>query len=534
MSSRLALATLSLALLLPTEERAAGAVGTPSAATAAHVLNRLAYGPRPGDVAHVQRVGAATWIEQQLRPAHIGTRALDARLARFGTLTLDTQTLFSRYYEPAILARRQARHARGQVTNIECSTGTDPGQEAACQQRLDIRDLTPDRLAPDRLVLAELSEARLLRAVYSERQLEEVLVDFWFNHFNVFAGKGPVRAYVTAFERDAIRPHVLGSFRQMLEAVAQSPAMLFYLDNWQNATPSAQATRAMNRARNGAVRMPRGINENYARELLELHTLGVDAGYTQADIVDVARAFTGWTMRPRQGTGFQFVAALHDGGEKRVLGHTLQAGGGIEDGQRVLDVLVAHPSTARFIATKLAQRFVSDTPPASLVDRAARRFAETGGNLLEVTRVIVSSHEFLDPATYRAKVKTPLEFVVSAVRGTGAEVQTALPLVRTLRDLGQPLYFCQPPTGYDEAGDTWVSSGALVARMNVALELGSGRLRGIRLTTSSSAVDARATALIQDALAGDVSEATRATTARATSPAQAVALVLGSPEFQRQ
>ncbi len=514
MLSRLVLATLALGLLPPTAEHTAGATGTTSAATAVHVLNRLAYGPRPGDVALVQRIGVAAWIAQQLQPARLDTRALDARLARFDTLAMDTQTIFTRYHEPAILARRAAQR------QTEPTVSREP------------------QAVGDRLVLAELSEARLLRAVYSERQLEEVLVDFWFNHFNVFAGKGPIRAYVTAFERDAIRPHVLGSFRQMLEAVAQSPAMLFYLDNWQNTAPQTQRDTGqprMRRSADGGARQgqARGINENYARELLELHTLGVDGGYTQEDIVNVARAFTGWTMRPRQGTGFQFVAALHDGGEKRVLGHTIKAGG-VEDGRQVLDLLAAHPSTARFIATKLAQRFVSDTPPASLVDRAARRFTETRGNLLEVTRVIVSAPEFLDPATYRVKVKTPLEFVASAVRATGAEVQTALPLVRTLRDLGQPLYFCQPPTGYDESGETWVSSGALVARMNVALELGSDRLRGIRVGGPTASADARATVLIQDALAGDISEATRTTIARATSPAQAVALVIGSPEFQRQ
>jgi uncharacterized protein (DUF1800 family) len=238
-------------------------------------------------------------------------------------------------------------------------------------------------------------------------------------------------------------------------------------------------------------------------------------------------------MRPRQEARFEFARQLHDAGEKHVLGHTLKAGRGIEDGREVLDILVAHPSTARFIATKLAEKFVSDTPPAALVDRAAKRFRETRGNLREVTRVIVSSPEFLAADARRAMVKTPLEFVASALRATAAEVSTALPAIRALRDLGMPLYFCQPPTGYEEKADTWVSSGALVARMNFAVELGGGRMRGITVPdlTSASVVADR---LLGDVLAGEVSTPTRATIAKAASADQAIALVIGSPEFQRQ
>jgi uncharacterized protein (DUF1800 family) len=439
-------------------------------------------------MATVQRLGVKAWIEQQLHPEQLDDRALDHRLAGFRTLALDDRTLLRDFYRPAMAARRAA----------------------ASRPAGSPRDAREN----ERVVLAELSEARLLRAVYSERQLEEALTDFWFNHFNVFAGKGITRAYITSFERDAIRPHVLGDFRQMLQAVAESPAMLFYLDNWMN----------------GA----RGINENYARELLELHTLGVDGGYSQQDIVNVARAFTGWTMRPRQGTGFVFVPAQHDGGEKTVLGHTIKAGGGAEDGRQVLDILVAHPSTARFIAGKLAQRFVSDAPPAPLVERAARRFRETRGNLREVTRAIVTAPEFLAPDARRVKVKTPLEFVVSALRATGAEVRTARPLVRALRDLGMPLYFCQPPAGYEETADTWVSPGALVARMNFALDLAGGRLPGISLPGAKRGSGSDATAMLDESLAGELSETTRATVAKAATPDQALALVIGSPEFQRQ
>jgi uncharacterized protein (DUF1800 family) len=308
----------------------------------------------------------------------------------------------------------------------------------------------------ERQVLAELTQQKVLRAAYSERQLEEVMVDFWFNHFNVFAGKGQTRLYLPEYEREAIRPHVFGTFRDLLGATAGSPAMLFYLDNWQSSAPEGSATappdRMTDRARKrpgqfgrpgrmprvaqprataapeGAApkRRPRGLNENYARELMELHTLGVDGGYTQKDVQEIARAFTGWTIaNPRQGGGFHFEPRLHDDGEKMVLGHRIEAGGGRKDGEQVLDILAAHPSTARFIAAKLARRFVADEPPAALVDRAAARFRSTGGDIREVVRTIVTSPEFFAPAAYRAKVKTPFEFVVSAVRATSAEVRTS-------------------------------------------------------------------------------------------------------------
>jgi len=361
-----------------------------------------------------------------------------------------------------------------------------------------------------RQVISDIEEAKLLRAVYSERQLEEVLVDFWFNHFNVFAGQGATRNYVGEYEREAIRPYVLGHFRDMLGATAKSPAMLFYLDNWLSSTADVQQRPQMaGRRQRLAPQMPpppanrrsQGINENYARELLELHTLGVDGGYTQEDIVNVAKAFTGWTMQPRQGSGFIFEARRHDRGEKKVLGTTIKAGGGVEDGERVLDIVAAHPSTAKHIAMKLAIRFVSDTPPPALVDRAAARFTATKGDLREVVRLIVTSPEFTAADAQRAKVKTPLEFVASALRATGAEIRTAVPLARTLRDMGMPLYFCQPPTGYDETATTWVNAGALVSRMNFAVDLSKNAVRGVRVPLSAD---------------------------------ETVALKIGAPEFQRQ
>jgi uncharacterized protein (DUF1800 family) len=430
-----------------------------------------------------------------------------------------------------------------------------------------------EMMRKQRAPMAELSQQKMLRAAYSDRQLEEVLVDFWFNHFNVFVGKGQVRTYLLEYERDAIRPHVLGRFRELLEATARNPAMLFYLDNWQSsaamdAQTAAEASPARERAarqRDQEMRLRgrpqqriqqermrrerrladpppqqmrrRGLNENYARELMELHTLGVDGGYTQKDVQEVARAFTGWTIaNPRQGGPFRFDPRLHDDGEKIVLGHRIKAGGGQQDGEQVLDILARHPSTARFIATKLARRFVADDPPAALVARAADRFRQTGGDIREVVRAIVTSPEFFAKTAYRAKTKSPFEFVVSAVRSTGLDAGNAMPLVQAVRELGMPLYGAQPPTGYPDRAEAWVNSGALLNRMNFALQLAGGRPRGARRTAEAggaTADQARQT-LIATALAGDISESTASTAAKATSGPQAIALILGSPEFQKR
>jgi uncharacterized protein (DUF1800 family) len=274
-----------------------------------------------------------------------------------------------------------------------------------------------------------------------------------------------------------------------------------------------------------AARQKRGLNENYGRELMELHTLGVDGGYTQQDVINVARAFTGWTIeQPRQGGGFRFEPRLHDMGEKIVLGHRIRGGGGQSDGEEVLDILAKHPATARFIATKLVRRFVADTPPQDLVDRAAERFVDTGGDIREVVRVILTSREFLAPEAYRAKVKTPFEFVVSAIRATGSDVRGAEALVGSVRQLGMPLYLCQPPTGYADRAEAWVNTGALLNRMNFALQLVGGRMRGVE----------PGAAPVAPLLAGQLSETTAATIAKATDPRQVAALTLGSPEFQRR
>jgi uncharacterized protein (DUF1800 family) len=502
-----------------------------------HVLGRTSFGPRPGDVERVRSLGIQRYLDEQLRPERISDAQISARLAGLTTIGLSSRQIAEQYEIPQLEARRQKKQ---EAKDVDLSTGLGAGPANDNKMPPD-----PSQVRANS-VMVELSAQKLVRAVYSERQLQEVLTDFWFNHFNVDARKGADRFLLTEYERDTIRPHVLGRFRDLLGATAKSPAMLFYLDNWMSADPNGphlpdragrpRIARGPFGGRvlmpplapvaqgNVAAKAPKGLNENYGRELMELHTLGVDGGYTQNDVTEVARALTGWTIdKPRAGGGFIFNPRLHDPGQKVVLGHVIKAGGGESDGEQVLDILAAHPSTATFIATKLARRFVSDTPPPALVERAAKRFRETDGDLREVTRTILTSPEFLSPDAYRAKVKTPFEFVVSALRATGAEVQDARPLVREVQQLGMPLYMCQPPTGYKDTGEAWVNTGALVGRMNLALRLASGQVKGTRVDEA-----------IAVALPGDVSETTRATIAKATDGPKTLALTLGAPEFQRR
>ncbi|MBI3493133.1 MAG: DUF1800 domain-containing protein [Acidobacteria bacterium] len=475
-----------------------------------HVLNRIGFGPRPGDVERVRAIGLARYIDDQLHPERVPDSAVLARLAPLTTIAMSAGEIAERYERPTMEAR-QARQRN--TANAAASNSPDPPMVDPVQQKANS-------------LVFELSEHKVLRAVYSERQLQEVLTDFWFNHFNVDARKGRDRFMVTEYERETIRPHVLGRFRDLLEATAKSPAMLFYLDNWLSADPNGphpefRPPAIVGGRLGGAMFLPlpvrpqgpnapMGLNENYGRELMELHTLGVDGGYTQKDVVEVARAFTGWTMpNPRQGHGFRFDPRLHDPGEKVVLGHRIKAGGGESDGEQVLEILAKHRSTATFIATKLVRRFVSDTPPPGLVARGAARFRDTDGDLREVTRAILTSPEFLSPDAYGAKVKTPFEFVASAVRATGADAQDARPLVRALQQLGMPLYQCQPPTGYKDTADAWVNAGALVTRMNFAAQLAGNKLPGTTITTITTIVTG-------DEAPNDV------------------ALRLGGPEFQKK
>ena len=431
---------------------------------------------------------------------------------------------------------------------------------------------------PQQVVQFELTQAKLLRSTYSERQLQEVMTDFWFNHFNIFVGKGADRYLITSYERDVIRPNALGKFEDLLVATAKSPAMLFYLDNWLSVGPDSDEAQGLrrkpqNRGFGGRGRYGRfpppprqakakrnldGLNENYGRELMELHTLGVNGGYTQQDVTEVARVFTGWTIRePRKGGDFAFEERRHEPGTKIVLGKKIKEHGE-KEGLEVLRLLAHNPNTAKFICTKLAQRFVSDNPPQPLVDRMAATFLKKKGDMREVLRAMYRSPEFWAPETYQAKVKTPLEFVVSALRATGANMQDAAPLVGALQNMGMPLYGMQPPTGYSMKSDAWVNSSALLGRMNFALALANDKFKGVKVNAaevlgSAPLGDAHETltAFEQAYLDGAVSEQTHAAilkqlddpqitrrklddTARTPNVGAIAGLILGSPEFQKR
>jgi uncharacterized protein (DUF1800 family) len=437
------------------------------------------------------------------------------------------------------------------------------------------RAIADDSKRPVRVV-AELSMAKVTRAIYGQRQLQQVMDDFWFNHFNVFAGKGEDRYYLTSYERDVIQPHALGKFKDLLTATAKSPAMLFYLDNYLSADPRAAQRQAAERSmrqqrRRGGFGGPRpsanpqqtkknerGLNENYGRELMELHTLGVDGGYTQKDVTEVARCFTGWTIeKPRQYADFKFDDRLHDPDPKFVLGKKIHAGG-MKDGEQVIDLLVHHPSTAKFISTKLARRFVSDNPPPALVNRMAQTFQSSDGDIRAVLKTMIWSPEFWSRESYRAKIKTPLELVVSAVRALGTDVDTPMPLVQWVGRIGEPLYQCQPPTGYSDKADTWVNTGALLNRLNYSLALAGNKMRGARTDVPSllgvepsanpkTALD-RAVQVFLGGQAGSTTVDTlekqldnpQVLQAKLDDPRKQVdlgvvaGLVLGAPEFQRR
>jgi uncharacterized protein (DUF1800 family) len=589
-----------------TAQRSNAVPETADAPTVLHVLNRVGFGPTPGEVERVQQLGLAAYLEQQLHPERLADKALEARLADFSTLSLSSRQLAEKYYLPVQELRRQQQAQKGAAPAKDPKKDpkmTDPAMAgavgAAAPPPPAAAQPSPEvRMAQqaEQNVVNELMQAKVLRAVMSERQLSEVMDDFWFNHFNVFIQKGQVREYITEYEHDVIRPRVLGNFRDLLGAVAHSPAMLFYLDNFQSATPNQSAMVAMTpdlqrrlqnprltpaerqqmlqRMQQANNQGPRGLNENYARELMELHTLGVDGGYTQQDVQQVARALTGWTIdQPRNGGAFVFRPAMHDFGEKTILGVHFPAGHGADEGEKVLDLLAMHPQTAHHIAYQLSQRFVADEPPATLVDRAAKTFLSTKGDIREVVRTIITSPEFFSVDAYRAKVKTPLEFVVSAARASGAVIQNAQPIIGQLRQqLGMPIYGCQPPTGYSMTADAWVNTGALLSRMNFSLQLVNSALAGgpgpqgrpggppppgrmigadgppaqgraggpprpVQVNVAALAPDtseASRQRLIDMILAGQVSDATRNTLAKAESPQQLVALMLGSPEFQKR
>ena len=610
-----------------------------------HVLNRLGYGARPGDVERVKAMGLENYINQQLNPEKIPDTVAENKVRDLGVLTMTTAELYEKYPQPGQLLRQlqakgmlpadlaEARENR--TKNTDQMNGPDsqsnqatarPNESAEMNapnaQPNQARPNQPPQLDPQnekyrkilqeyyqqnglmqpQRIVAELQASRILRAVYSERQLEEVMVDFWTNHFNVFAGKGADRWLLPAYDRDTIRPNALAKFSQLLLATAQSPAMLFYLDNFQSVSPDANRNAApMRRLLNNPEVMPqrpgrrqerlelrqqrlgalqqqaraqqqqqprpqqqqrRGINENYARELMELHTLGVDGGYTQKDVQEVARCFTGWTIfQPRGGAAavnalmngeaarrnagtFFFNARVHDDGEKIVLGHKIPAGGGIKDGLTVLDILAHHPSTAKFIATKLVRHFVSDTPPQGLVDRVAAVFTKSDGDIRETLKAIFFSPEFNSPEAYRAKIKRPFELVVSAIRSLGADTNGGPGTHQWIARMGEPLYGFQTPNGYSDAAENWVNTGALLERMNFGLALAGNRIPGTRVDLAKLTAQDKSK-LIDESLkllvAGDISAGTRETLMKqideanaSDSAAKVIGMILGTPEFQRQ
>ena len=605
---------------------------------AVHVLNRLAFGSRPGDIAEVLRMGVDKWIDLQLHPERITENPVLAnKLKLLTTLDMKTWQIQEQYAPPQQLVMRPnvfPPEALEPAQWVKLQSGTvdermaviatlDPlkrrqlmlaappqllnmlpmeiqaeaTKERQAQQEERQKELrrlmpplnellTPDQMRvirtgtldqkvallngfdsqkrqqvlratgpqafiglpelrreamaaaqPQLLVNGDLIENKLYRAIYSNRQLEEVLADFWFNHFNVFNGKGPGRVLLTSYERDAIRPHVLGRFHDLLLATARHPAMLFYLDNVQSQAPrdDVQPPFGANAAQ---LRRP-GLNENYGRELMELHTLGVDGGYTQDDVIAVARAFTGWTIYDQaKYAEFQFNPGAHDRKEKVVLGHTLPAGRGLEDGEDVIRILASHPSTARFISKKLAQRFVADDPPQTLVNRMAETFTKSDGDIRAVLQTMFSSTEFLSEGAWQAKMKSPLEMVVSAVRAVDADTADAFVLAQRIADLGQPLYGKVEPTGYPNTGEMWGTDGGVLGRINLALALAAGQVPGVRADMSRfnfKAPPVVATELLSMPPSPAMLNAMdRGIQGKEATPSMIVGLVLGSPEFQKR
>jgi uncharacterized protein (DUF1800 family) len=577
-----------------------------------HVLNRITFGPRPGDVEAVQKMGLRNYIEQQLHPETIDDSAVEQQLAGFELLAMPPQQLSQLFLDE----RKKAQERQKQLAAANgLGQAGQPMANAAGANETPNQAQPPMQVSPEAKMagmvekanqyrsvaaIGQLEQAKLVRAVDSHRQLQEVLVDFWGNHFNIDVKKGPDRIYKIADDRDVIRPHIWGSFRDLLEASAKSPAMLFYLDNATNTVGHTVTQRdqmyaermqaQMMQNGNAALAPPipevgakrGGINENYAREIMELHTLGVDGGYTQQDVQEVARCFTGWSI-DRQTGEFAFHPNQHDNGAKVVLGHEIPAGGGMQDGETVLDILCASPACAHHIALQLCQRFVSDDPPAGLVDRIAGVFTQTGGDLRKVTEAILTSPEFLSPSNYNNKIKSPLEFAVSAVRASGSSIipQQSSPFDKLvpamegagvmgqgqaadriskrprqslnwhIYELGEPLFACTPPTGYKEVSKFWVSPGALIERLNFALALTQQQVSDIRfdpqtildgadLDKPDVALNQCVAVLLQGSITAPTRKVLEQTAlpalgeSKTVNPSKLIALIIGSPEFQRK
>ncbi|HTW53740.1 MAG TPA: DUF1800 domain-containing protein [Stellaceae bacterium] len=470
-----------------------------------HVLDRLAFGASTADATLVKEIGVERYIAEQLNPEALGEPpALTQNLAELATQKLDPVQLWREYGPPRLFQAQPA--------------AATPEEEAAWRQRA-------------RIIQDEASAARVWRALYSPRQLQEVMVDFWFNHFNVYANKGLDHLWLGAYENEAIRPHALGRFRDLLGATAHHPAMLFYLDNFQNSAPGTR----------GPGGRELGINENYARELMELHTLGVDGGYIQADVVALAHILTGWSMvRPRflppSGNGFAFYPERHDKGAKTFLGRNIPVGGE-EEGETALDMLSKSPATAMHVASKLVQYFVADTPPPALVERVAARFRETDGDIRAVLTALFASAEFRDSAG--RKFKSPYRYVLSAVRAAGVPVNNVQPLLNQMAREGQPLYGCATPDGWKDTKDAWLSPDATTLRVSFAAALSAGQLplRDAPPDPDKPVIEASAPApepvdagALEKLLQPILTERTRSAVAEASAGLRA-GLILGGPDF---
>lgn len=569
-----------------------------------HVLNRLGFGARPGDIEKVKSIGLNKYIDQQLNPGSITDEVADAKVRNFDVLKLSNDEMFSKYPAPGALlqlvaqnngmkakelkadvkeARQEKKDAKMEKQNGEMPANPNrppaQGNSEEAMYQAQIQEMYQKyQLGRPQQISQQLNASRILRAVYSEKQLNEVMVDFWSNHFNVFANKQSVRWFLPEYDRDVIRPNALGKFKDLLMATAKSPAMLYYLDNFQSVAeakpqdmtqqrqrlqqlknnPKArerfkenqgltdeqvderikQMEQRMGQAQNNR----RGINENYAREIMELHTLGVDSGYTQKDIQEVARAFTGWTITDPRGyrnaanvTGrddqmrnrqerqlglpadtpsgkFIFLNQIHDGGEKLILGQKVNEGG-INDGLKVIDMLAHHPSTAKFIARKLAVKFVNDNPSEAFVGRIAETFTKSDGDIKATLRAMFTDSEFYAPENYRVKIKTPFEVAISGIRTIGADTN-GMAIQQMLLKMGEALYNWQAPTGYPDTAEDWVNTGALLERMNFAVALASNRIPGTKVSLDKlGTVSTEKTKLLDNYLAvmlnGEVSEATK-------------------------
>jgi uncharacterized protein (DUF1800 family) len=572
-----------------------------------HALDRLTFGPRPGDIERVKRIGLKKWLDQQLHPDRLAENpVLEAQIQALESLRMtpmeavqhypsqqmiraiangkqpmpddlllraSVERLITRYKVKQAEAAGLAAPAPDANVELEPVRALDevlaPGEletirtgnaerkhellESMPQERIEdmliamnpkqrtqLFGAAPSPIrreimllnSPQQVVAYDLLDSKMLRAVESTRQLAEELDDFWFNHFNVFYEKGSDRFLIPQYEREAIRPHVLGQFRDLLEATAKSPAMLFFLDNFESVRPDIDANDKKRKVK-------RGLNENYGRELMELHTLGVNGGYTQKDVTEVARSFTGWGIQePRKGGGFFYNDKLHDKGEKIVLGHVIAAGGGIDDGEQVLDILARHPSTAHFISKELAQHFVADNPPESLVNRMAQTFRSTNGSIREVMKTVLNSKEFWSEGAYRAKLKSPFEMVASSARALDAHVIDGWALANQVGTLGEPLYRKLEPTGYSNLSSEWVNSAALLGRMNFALQLAQNHVESVKVDVSRFGDDPSAVAkmLMFRAMSPQTREAIDKALEdkKQKNPAMVAALVIGSPDFQKR